>query len=359
MAYLPTTAHVTLLATLRRERLLPLAGNVTVQARQRVEPTDVVATSVQADGHRLVDVARALGLADDKADSAMVKHDGDAVKAGEPIAVRKTGLGLVRRTARSPVEGRLVVAAGGKALLAAMSKPFELRAALPGVVVTILHSQGVGIETTGALLEGVWGNGREDTALLRVVGDSPRTALSPNLVAMEQRSAVVVAGTLSDPAALKQLGDVGVRGLVLGSLAAALLPAAQQATFPVLVVEGFGERGFSEPAFNLLIGNAGRLAWLHAQPADPFAGRRPELIIPLPGPSTPPPQPADGQTLAIGRRVRVLRGPERGKVGKVMDLSLRPLVTASGLRVHVADVALEGASGPAARVAFPNLELLE
>src|SRR5436305_647531 len=270
MAYLPTTAHVTLLATLRRERLLPLAGTVIVEPKQRVEPSDVVARTLLADRHRLVDVARALGLPDEQADGAMVKKDGDAVKAGEPIAVRKIALGLARRTARSPVEGRLVVAGGGKALLAAMSAPFELRAAIAGQVVTILQSQGVVIETTGALLEGVWGNGKDDTALLRVVGDGPRTPLTPNLVAMEQRGAILVAGTLSDPASLKQLGDVGVRGLIVGSLAAALLPAARAAGFPVVVAEGFGSRGFSTPAFNLLLSNAGRQAWLNAQPTDPF-----------------------------------------------------------------------------------------
>jgi hypothetical protein len=359
MAHLPTASHVTLLATLRRERMLPLAGTIVVQARQRVEPSDVVGHTLLADRHHLVDVARTLGLPDNNADSAMLKHDGEAVKAGEPIAVRKTGLGLVRRTARSPVEGRLVVAAGGKALLAAISAPYELRAAIPGQVVTILQSQGVVIETTGALLEGVWGNGKQDTAILRVVGDTARMVLTPSLVAMEQRGAILVAGTLSDAAALKQLGDVGVRGLLVGSLAAALVPAARNAGFPVVVEEGFGNRGFSAPAFNLLTSNAGRQAWLNAQPADWFAGRRPELIVPLPGPSTPPPPPVEGEILAIGQRVHVLRGPDRGKIGTVTELSDRPQVTPSGLRVHVAGVALEGVTGPAARIAFPNLELLE
>jgi hypothetical protein len=359
MAYLPTTAHVTLLATLRRERLLPLAGTVIVQAKQQLEPTDVVARTLLAKNHRLLDVARALGLPDDEADALMVKHDGDAVKTGEPIAVRKTGLGLRRRAARSPVDGRLVVAAGGKALLAAISEPFELRANVPGTVVTILQAQGVVIETTGALLEGVWGNGKEDTALLRLVVDGPRGALTPNLVSVELRGAFVVAGTLSDPTALKQLGDVGVRGLLVGSLAPALLPAAQKASFPVVVVEGFGGRGFSAPAYNLVAGNAGRQAWLNAQAADPFTGHQPELIIALPGPSNPPPLPLDGQTLAVGRRVRVLRGPEVGLVGSVTSLSPRPLVMPSGLRTMAATVTLDGATGPAARVAVANLEILE
>src|SRR5262249_59154115 len=123
-----------------------------------------------------------------------------------------------------------------------------------------------------------------DIALLRVVVEGPRGALTANLVTVELRGAILVAGTLADPAALKQLGDVGVRGLLVGSLAPTLLPAAQKAPFPLVVVDGFGDRGFSAPAHNLLAANAGRQVWLNAQPADPFAGHPPELIIPLPGP---------------------------------------------------------------------------
>jgi hypothetical protein len=75
MPYLPETSHVTLLATLQRERLLPMAGTIIVQARQRVEASDVVGRTVLAEGHRLVDVARLLGLPADKADGAMVIKD--------------------------------------------------------------------------------------------------------------------------------------------------------------------------------------------------------------------------------------------------------------------------------------------
>ncbi len=108
-----------------------------------------------------------------------------------------------------------------------------------------------------------------------------------------------------------------------------------------------------------MTGNAGRQAWLNAQAADPFTGHQPELIIALPGPSVPPPQPLDGETLEVGRRVRVLRGPEVGKVGTVSSLSPRPLVMPSGLRAMTASVALEGGAGPSARVAVANLEILE
>ena len=358
MAYLPETAHVTLLATLRRERLLPLAGTVIVQARQHVEAADVVARTVLAEGHRLVDVARQLGLPAEKADSAMLKTDGQLVKAGEALAVRKTTFGLLKRSARSPVEGRLVAAAGGKALVAAISKPFELKAGIPGSVVTILQARGVVIETVGALLEGAWGNGREDFAPLRLVGGNPGAKLTLDLVAVDHRGAILAAGTLDDPAVLKKLAETPVRGLVVGTLASGLLPAVQKLKFPVLVVEGFGGRGFSDPVFALLQGSAGREAWVNAQPTDRFTGRRPELVVPLASPSEPPPPPGDGHTLATGQRVRVVRGPAAGRVGTVNELSERPMATASGLRAYVATVSLDGSS-TLAQVPFANLELLE
>lgn len=358
MAYIPATSHVTLLATLRRERLLPLAGEVIVEARQRLEATDVVARAFLPDHHKLVDVSRKLGLSADQADSAMLKDDGDPVKAGEPIARRRV-LGLIPRIARSPVEGRLVAAAGGKALVAAISRPYELRAGVPGTVVSILQSRGVVIETTGSLVEGVWGNGQQDFAPLRLAGHGTSQTLAPAEVDVSMRGAVLVVGHLAEADVLKRLADVHVRGLVLGTLPAALQAAAQKLSFPVLVVEGFGRGGFSEPVLALLSSNAGREAWVHAQPYDRFKGRRPELIIPLAGPATPPPPVVDGETLKVGKRVRVLRGSAAGQVGTVAALAERPVPLPSGLRTRAASVVFPGEAGTPVRVPYANLELLE
>jgi hypothetical protein len=318
----------------------------------------VVARTFVADRHYLVDVGRKLGLPDDKADSALVKQDGDPVKAGEPIAVRKTALGLRRLAARSPAEGRLVAAAGGKALVAAISKPFELRAGIPGQVVTILQSRGVVLETTGALLEGIWGNGQEDFAVLRLVGDGPATPLTADMVEVEMRGGLLAAGVLMDAGALKRLADVRVRGLIVGGLGAGLLPAVSKLDFPVLVVEGFGARGFSAPAYALLTGNVGREAWLNAAVRNPFTGRQPEMIVPLPATHTPPPPPVEGDTLAAGKRVRVVRGAAAGQVGIVQAVGDRPALAPSGVRVLMARVTLDGEQDAVA-VPAPNLELLE
>ncbi len=359
MAYIPSTSHVTLLATLRRQRLLPLAGEVIVEQRQRVEATAVVARTYVAERHRLVDLARDLRLPAEKADAALLKKDGDMVRAGEPLATRKVLLGLFTRAARSPVDGRLVAAAGGKALIAAISKPYELRAGIPGTVVTVVPSKAVVIETTGALLEGVWGNGREDTAALRLVSEDPALALKPGGIDVGMRGAILAVGVLANPAVLKPLIDLGVRGLVVGTLGPGLLPQVLKLEIPVLIVEGFGSAGFSAPAQALLAANAGREAWLHAVPLDRFRGQRPELIVPLPGPSASPPPVLEGEALAVGKRVRLLRGPGAGRVGTITALNERLVTLPSGLRTRTATVAFQGAPDAPERVAYANLELVE
>jgi hypothetical protein len=214
------------------------------------------------------------------------------------------------------------------------------------------------IETTGALLAGVWGNGREDFATLRLVGDKPDGELAPGMVEVEWRGALLAAGTVLDAAVLRRLAEVRVRGLLVGGLGPSLLPAARALDLPLVVVEGFGRRGFSEAAWTLLQSNAGREAWLNGAARDRLTGRRPELVVPLPSPSAAPPVPLEGQLLAAGKRVRVLRGPETGRVGMVAEVSDRPVLVASGLRVRTARVTFDGGSA-GVEVPVANVELLE
>ncbi len=362
MAYIPQTSHVTLFATLRRERLLPAPGEIIIDPGHRVEATEVVARAEIADFHRLIDLARALGVPKDKVAPHLVKQENDMVKKGEPIATRKVFLGLSNKSVPSPVDGRLVLFDEGKALLAATT-PFDLRAGLPGTVVTVIGSQGIVIETTGALVEGVWGNGQDDFSVLRLLSTTPDGALPAEQLELGMRGAVLAAGVLADLDILAKLAEIGVRGLILGRVNTEALPVLQKAPFPVLVTDGFGAGGFSLPVFNLLKGNAGREIWVNAHLADRYRGTRPEAILPLPSPNEPPPPPIEGDALAVGKRVRVLRGVDLGRVGAVIGLSDKPMTLPSGLRSRVAAVTLEDEPGartrPTISVAFANLELLE
>ena len=66
--------------------------------------------------------------------------------------------------------------------------------------------------------------------------------------------------------------------------------------------------------------------------------------------------PAFGTPLAIGVRVRVLRGSLQGRVGPVMALPDLPQQMVSGARVRCAEVDLGGDEGRTS-IPFANLEI--
>jgi hypothetical protein len=357
MAYIPTTSHATLLATLQRQRLLQYPGEVAVQENQRVDATTIIVKATVARRHRLVDIARGLGVPPKQIDAFLVKHDGDAVKKDELLATRREL--FLPRDVVSPVEGVILAVGEGKALIAVADEPVELRAGVSAAVKQVVPDYGATLEITGALLEGVWGNGQEAFGVIQMVGGNRTDSLTPALLEMELRGALVAVGVLQDTSAFARLAEVGVRGLVVGSMRASLIPEMQRQSFPVLVVEGFGTQGFSSSAHTLLGSNAGREAWINAQAWDRFAGHRPEVIIPLPSPSQAPAAPADGGALAPGLRVRIIRGPGAPGVGQVLALSEDTGFTASGVRAHLATVQMEEATDAPVTIAFANLEILE
>jgi hypothetical protein len=357
MAYVPTTTHVTLLATLQRDRLLPAPGEVTVQENQRVDAATIVARTTLAKQHRLVEVARKLGVPPRRLEAFLVKHEGDAVKKGEPLASRREL--FLPREVLSPVDGTIVAIGEGKALIAAAEPPTEMRAGMPATVTRIMTDYGATVETVGALLEGVWGNGQEAYGVLRVVGSGLAEPLTPELVEVELRGTVMVVGVLPDASAFSKLAEINARGLVIGSVYSELIPDLQKLSIPVLVVEGFGAQGFSQATYTLLASNTGREAWVNAQTWDQFTGRRPEMIIPLPSPSQAPGVPVSGEALKEGQRVRIVRGQGAGFVGQVMALSDDLLFAASGVRTRLATVKLEESADPPLLVPFANLEILE
>lgn len=356
MPYIPLTSHATLLASVRRRRVMAGATEVLVTEGQRVASGDVIARGEVTDAHQLLDLAARVGVRADKLEPYLLKREGDLIKKGEAVA-RKRGLLGTSRSATAPADSRLVLLDGGKALLASV-RPVELRAGLPGTVVGPTSGGVVTIETAGAVLSGVWGNGRDDFSVLRMLTAEPGTVLHGGLLEASLRGAIVAGGSVLDAGFFEGLAEIEVSGLILGRISTGLLAAAEKAPFPVLVVEGFGEGGFSLPVFALLNGNAGREVWLNACAWDRNGSDRPEAIIPLPA-NNAPLLPVGGP-LVEGKRVRILRGPEAGRVGHITGLSDRPMLLPSGIRARLAVIALDDVPGqrPTVSAPFANLELL-
>lgn len=345
--------HVLPLTTLRRERLLSGAGRVLARKGQKLNATDVVAEAELSPDYLLLDVARGLGVARKRADEFLQVKSGDEVMEGDLIA---GPVGAFKRSVRTPHTGRVAAAGGGQVFLKLATPPFELRAGYPGTVVELVGDRGAVIETTGALVQGVWGNGRIDSGLLSVLAKAPGEPLLPGNLEVGLRGSVVLAGHCASPEALAAADELPLRGLILASMSAALIPAAQRIGFPLIVVEGFGELEMNPAAFQLLTTNEKREVALNAEPWDQFSGRRPEIIIPLPAPGEMP-APREAVSLEPGLTVRSLSAPYASKLGKMLEVLPRPVRLANGIEAPAALVRME--NGETIQLPLANLEVLE
>ena len=140
--------HVLPLATITRERTLPVAGKVNVHVNQRVNPTDVIAEASYAREHVLLDVARTFGVSASDADKMIKVNQGDRVMQNAMIA--ESG-GMFPRTIKAPRAGRVMVVGSGQVLMEVGDTRVELRAGLPGVVTQVLPERGVVIRTAKGL----------------------------------------------------------------------------------------------------------------------------------------------------------------------------------------------------------------
>lgn len=349
---LAPVTHILPLTTIRRERLLPVPGRVVARLEQKVNPVDVIAEAVMGQEHVLYDVARTFGISPDQADKMMRVKNGETVSRNQVIA--QSG-GLIPRTFRANREGRVVAVGGGQVLLEVGGGTLELYAGLPGTVTRLIPDRGAEIVFSGALLQGVWGNGRVDTGLMLPLLSQPDEILSAGRLDVSLRGSVLLAGHCSDPAVLQAAAELPVRGLILASMSPALIPLALQMRYPIIVMDGFGRQAMNAVAFKLLATNVKRETTLCAEPYDRHSGTRPEVLIPLPAAQQPAP-PRDIEAFAPGQRVRICRSPHLGEAATLVNLLPGLTTMPSGIRVPAAQVKRE--SGESIVVPLANLEIL-
>ena len=348
---LAPVSHVLPLTLIRRERFMPIAGKLLVRKGQKLSATDVIGEYKTRQDFFLVDVARALGISTDRADQYIQCEDGDLLETGDVIA---GPVGFTRRIIRSPRNGVVVLTGGGQVLIEFEEQPLTCKAGLSGEVTELLADRGAVIETTGALIQGVWGNGQIDFGLLNVLASTPDHMLTEDQLDVSQRGVIVLAGHCADAETLRVAGQLPVRGLILGSLSANCKTLAEELSFPILVLEGFGRLAINPVAYKLLLSNERREVSLNCEMADSFNETRPEIVIPLPA-SGLLSQPVKADYLAAQQKVRVLCSQHARETGTL--LQMKGLVTFSnGIQAQAAEILLE--SGEKAILPLANLEIL-
>jgi hypothetical protein len=344
--------HILPLTIIVRERLLPVTGRVTAHVNQKVTSLDVIAEADWAREHVLLDIARTLHLTTEAADGLIQCKVGDQIPAGAQVAA---GKGLFARKIHAPRAGRVVAAGGGQVLLEVGETRLELHAGIPGTIVQIIPDRGAIIQTTGALIQGVWGNGRIDSGQLINLAEKPDGILTAERLDVSLRGAIILAGLVKDEQTLQVGAELLVRGLILSSISPVLMPMASEMHYPIVVTDGFGEMPMNSAAYKLLNSNVKREVTLNAEAYDRYTGARPEVIIPLTMTQLPP-MPDDVLSLAPGQQVRMRRPPAAGAMGTLVAIKPGLTLLPSGLHAPAAVVKIE--NGESVIVPLVNLEVV-
>lgn len=321
------------LATFHRRQNLPVAGTIMVRQGQNVSVGDVLAEATLGTGHALVDVTRALGLdSAEKAEELIDRKIGEQL--GEKDIIAETG-GIFSRVVRTPAPGTILSIQNGVVLIETRSEKIQLKAQVPGTVTQINGNRQVVIEISGALVQGVWGNGKSGRGPLVNRAETPDTALVPSLLDIGARGAFVMAGYCVDEGIFELAAHLPVEGLILGSMPSRLIETARRQPYPILLLEGFGTYPINPAAFSLLRTNVKREISVNACDSDPFNGIRPEAVIALP---------VEGEGLreqveyAVGQQVRVTAYPYFGYAGIIEKILPGSALLPSGLRAPAAQV---------------------
>lgn len=345
------TTVVRPLAEIQRERLLPMAGEVIARVGDAVSSVQVIARTKINPGYFVLDACAALDISRQDATPYLQCELGTAVRKGDLLLVRKERFGR-KIEVQAPVSGIVEQVRNGFVMFARRPKVLDLRAVIPGEISNVIPRRGVLISTMGALVEGVWGSGREGFGTVHLAVNKPR-AVAEDGAFSDARGCLVAVGQLKSDEQIKLAEEYGARGIIAGGISPTVFETARQYRIPVMVTDGVGNVGMTKPVFELLRQLDGHEA---AVLANPQTGQRPELIIPRPN-AVPDSEPlAEAVPLRKGQMVRLLQAPYRGRVGTVVTVYTRPRLTALGTYAVGANVAL--AKGRVVFVPKDNLDII-
>ncbi len=355
---------------IRKERRLPLPGQVKVSVGDVVAAQQVVAETALPGNVATVNVAHDLNVNTEEVPRLMLKSEGNAVQIQEPIAEYKAFWGIFHSVSRSPISGTIesISPVTGQVLIRGPAVPVELTAYVDGTVVEVLGDEGVVIECQGALLQGIIGIGGEAHGEVMIAVEHPAQPLTADRITEDCHDKLIVGGAQATLDALERAREVGAAGVVVGGIDAHILDELLGETlgvaitgdedvgFTLIVTEGFGELSMAQRSFDLLTAHAGQQASLNGATQIRAGVIRPEVIISHPTAERIPPAPVRAE-LKIGSPVRLIRDPYFGVLGTVTALPEELQRIETEALVRVAQVRTE--DGRELTIPRANIELIQ
>ncbi len=358
---------------LEKRRILPLKGDVVVKVGDKVEPDDVVARTELPGTVEPLNVANKLGVPPEDLDMVMLKKEGDRIKEGEPIALKKSFIKWFSSSCPATIDGTIesISSITGQVLQRGRPIPVEVTAYVRGEVTEVIPSEGVVVSCHAGFVQAIFGIGGETYGEIKVVVTENSTVLDDKAISPDHKGCVIVGGSLVTAAALRKAIEVGVKGIVVGGFddkdlrdflgydIGVAITGSEDIGCTLVVTEGFGQINMAEHTFELMKANEGVLACINGATQIRAGVIRPEVVILSENVSKDDDTTAATAVggLQVGSPVRVIRHPYFGRLGTVTDLPALLTILESESKARVLEV--EFAGGEKAIVPRANVEMIE
>ncbi len=358
-------------ALIEKSKRLPISGEVMVEEGQIVDFDTIVARTRTPGTPHLVNVAASLNIEPPDIPEFMTKKEGDNVSKGEIIAEMRLLFGLVRNTAKSPVDGYIdkISSETGRVTVREPAQPVELKANMRGSVVKIMPNEGAVIRANGSYIQGILGIGGEANGELVVAVERPDMILDREEITPEHKGKVLLGGAIVTGDALKMSVERGVSGIIsggidfcelcqfMGETLGVAITGEEKLGLTLIITEGFGKMRMSPKTFNILRSLEGRKVAIDGTTQIRAGVIRPEIICPREEATQASPSMLLETGMRPGTKVRIIQQPYFGQFGTVINLptALRKIETESLVRV----VEIESERGESVVLPRANVEIIE
>lgn len=370
---------------IRRERRLPLPGEVVVKVGDSVKAETVVAKTHLPGSVQVVNIANALSVPAKDLVEYLLKKEGESVEKDELLAATKGFFGWFKSEVRASASGTIESVSGitGQLLIREAPIPIEINAYIDGAVVEMLPSEGsegsgvgVIVETQATFIQGIFGIGGEMTGEIAIAVNQPDEPLTPGKLNSDMSDKVVVGGSWVAYESIKKAVQIGIKGVIVGGIddsdlrnflghdIGVAITGSERLGLTLILTEGFGEIKMADRTFDLLKKRQGSKASINGATQIRAGVMRPEIIIPV-IPVIPVADEKFGlnrlaanQTpLEVGTIIRAIREPYFGRLGKVsaFPIQLQKLETEALVRV----LEVEFENGDWAILPRANVEVIE
>ncbi len=373
-AYTPGL-RVSEMMAIRKERRLPLKGDVIVKVGDKAKADEIVARTYLPGKIEPLNLVHKLGCMANEIGEYLRVKEGDKLTTKTVIAETKGFLGikLFKNVILSPIEGTVetVSFVTGQLMLRGPDIPVQVDAYFDSTIVDVMPKEGCIVETIGSYIQGIFGIGGECRGDIKVLTSSNNEEIRSEMITPECKGKIIVGGTFISYDAFEKAKNLGVRGVVVGGFDDAdlrkilgfelgvAITGHEDIPITLIMTEGFGHIKMAERTFKLLKKREGMLASINGATQIRAGVMRPEIIIPVPnaeiekvGESQ---MHAEG-LLRIGSPIRAIREPYFGKIGKVVGLPPELTKVESETWVRVLEAEFE--DGTRGLVPRANVELI-